>query len=392
MNLGFATPVSLQRLRPLVAGGDRLPQGSLFGPAADWVRELIRRGNHITLYTTAPDVSSPVTFHGDSILIRIAPMRLKGTGRDFFAAERRLLEQMMREDRCTLIHAHWTYEFALAALASGIPTLVTIHDQPWKVLSHFRDAHRAARLLMAYKSALRAKYLTAVSAGAAAHFRRYLTPRGTIDVIPNGIPRALFELGRREPHSANEGIRLATVLQGWTRLKNGAAALAAFARARAEIPGATLAMFGLDYEPGGPAQRWADQNHLAEAVSFVGLLPYEELFRRVSTEVDILVHPSLNETFSMTILECMAMRKPVIVGLHTSGMREMLGEDGGVFVDVRDPSSIAQAVIRLAHDVDLRRRLSQRCFERADRMYRLETVMDRYEALYHKILRAEASA
>ena len=392
MNLGFATPVSLQRLRPLVAEGDRLPQGSTFAPAADWVRELLRRGHYVTLYTTAPDISSPLTFRGDSILIRIVPLRSKGTGRDLFSAERRLLGQLMREDCCTLIHAHWTYEFALAALASGIPTLVTIHDQPWKVLRHFRDAHRVARLLMAYKTALCARHFAAVSAGAAGHFRRYLNPGACIEVIPNGVPNALFELGRHDHCPVNHRTRFATILQGWTRLKNGAAALAAFAKARESIPGATLAMFGLDYEPGGPAQQWAIRNRLAEAVSFVGPLNYEELLTHVSAEVDILLHPSLNETFSMTILECMALHKPVLVGLHTSGMREMLGQEGGMFVDVSDPSSIAQSMIRLARDHDLCHFLSRHAFERARRLYRLETVIDRYEALYRQVLRAEAQA
>jgi L-malate glycosyltransferase len=392
MNLGFASPVSLRRLRLLVEDGDRLPQGFQFAPAADWIQELLQRGHHVTLYTTAPDVSLPLTFRGDSIRIRIAPLRARGTGRDFFAAERRLLKQMMREDGCTLIHAHWTYEFALAALASGIPTLITIHDQPWKVFGHFRDAHRAARVLMAYKAALCGKHFSAVSAGAAAHFRRYLKPGATIDVVPNGAPKALFELGSHAPHQANGAMRFATILQGWTRLKNGAAALTAFAKAKVNIPGATLRMFGLDYEPDGPAQRWAVQHHLAEAVSFIGPLPYQELFTRVGAEVDILVHPSLNETFSMTILECLAMRKPVIVGLQTSGMREMLGEGGGIFADVRDPSSVAQAMIRLARDSDLRNQVALFGFERASRLYRLESVMDRYEALYAEVLRAEAAA
>jgi L-malate glycosyltransferase len=390
MNLGFATPVSLQRLRPLVADGERLPQGFLFAPAADWVLELIHRGHHITLYTTAPDLSSPATFRGESMVMRIAPLRSRGTGRDFFSAERLMLTQMMRKDRCTLIHAHWTYEFALAALASRIPTLITIHDHPWKVLAHFRDGHRAARLLMAYKTAVRGRYFSAVSEGAAAHFRRYLKPGARIEVIPNGVPDALFELGSREALAVNGGTRFATVLQGWSRLKNGAGALKAFAAARTQIPGAMLTMFGLDYEPGGPAQRWAVENSLAGAVSFAGPTPYRELLARVKTEVDVLVHPSLNETFSMTILESMALRKPVIVGLHTSGMREMLGEHG-MFADVRDPSSIAQAMVCLARDAGFRGQLAQRAFERASRLYRLDAVMKRYEVLYEQILRDEAA-
>ena len=131
MNLGIATPVSLHHSRSLVEDGDKLPRGYLFAPAADWVMELMERGHQVTLYTPpSREIDSPTTFCGNGLRIRIAKLRACGTGRDFFRSERDQLTRMMIEDRCDLIHAHWTYEFALAAIASRIPTLSTIHDPP----------------------------------------------------------------------------------------------------------------------------------------------------------------------------------------------------------------------------------------------------------------------
>jgi len=68
----------------------------------------------------------------------VSPMRPRPRHRalDLFAAERAGVRQAMEEDPCDLIHAQWTYEFALAALATGQPTLVTAHDAPWRVLRH----------------------------------------------------------------------------------------------------------------------------------------------------------------------------------------------------------------------------------------------------------------
>jgi glycosyltransferase involved in cell wall biosynthesis len=392
MNLGFASPVSLKLLRHLVDHGDHLPHGYQFAPSADWVQELMNRGHHVFLYTTAREIDAPRTFRGDCITIRIARQRCSGTGRDLFALERNQLKEMMLEDRCQVIHAHWTYQFALAALSSQIPTLITIHDLPWKVLSHFRDFHRAARLLMAYQVALRGEYFTAVSKDAASHFQRYLNPRARITVIPNGLPDSVFKLGARSKRKDGGAIRFASVLQGWTRLKNAQAALKAFGIVRSEFPNAEFHMFGLDYEQGGPAQQWAIRNGLNTGVTFIGPLKYEELLARVATDVDIVVHPSLNEAFSMTALEGLALKKVFIAGRETSGMQEMLDlGNSGILVDVTNPSAIAEAMVRVARDNTFREQVAQRGFDRASSLYRLGAVISQYEAQYSSILEDSAA-
>lgn len=383
MNLGFASPISLQLLRDLVSNGEMLPPGYLFAPAADWVKELMRRGHHVTLYTTAREVDVPQTFKGDSLTIRIAKQRSRGTGRDLFAQERKQLVTMMLEDKCDLIHAHWTYEFALAALDTGIPTLVTIHDQPWRVLAHFRDMHRAARLLMAYQVAFRARYFTAVSDAALTHFRRYLNPGAKIRMIPNGLPESIFDLGRKVTDRGGKELTLATILQGWSLQKNAVTALEAFARLREEIPNAKLEMIGTAYELGGPAHQWAKMRNLDIGVEFIGALTYGDLLERIKTQVDIVVHPSINETFSMTVLEAMALAKPVIVGKKTPGMIQIMGgDDSGMLVDVRNSKAIAKAMVCLGKDRAFRERIASAAFTRVAKYFRLEKVMDQYEGAY----------
>jgi glycosyltransferase involved in cell wall biosynthesis len=383
MNLGIATPVSLHHLRNLVDDGAQLPPGYLFAPSADWVQELMRRGHHVTLYTTAREIDSAKTFRGDQLTIRIAKQRASGAGRDLFAFERNQLRQMMAVDQCDVIHAHWTYQFALASLATGIPTLITIHDLPWRVLSHFRDFHRGARLLMAYWVAMRGDHFTAVSQDAANHFRRYFKPRANISVVPNGLPDSVFELGSRRLRTDREGPVFATVLQGWSRQKNSAAALTAFHIARSRIQNARLMMFGVGYEQQGEAHRWAVQHKKDAGVSFVGLLPHAELLNRVKEEVDVLVHPSLDESFSIAAVEAMVLKKPVIAGRKTTGIREVLDFGRcGALVDVSAPNEIANAMIRMVEDREYRESLAQQGFSRAESLYRLRNVIRKYEDIY----------
>ncbi|HWT65858.1 MAG TPA: glycosyltransferase family 4 protein [Terracidiphilus sp.] len=362
-----------------------MPAGYQFAPAADWVKELLRRGHHVTVYTTAVEAAKPLTFEGDHLRIRIAPQRASGTGRDLFAVERVHLARMMAEDRCEVIHAHWTYQFALAALTTEIPTLVTIHDLPWNVLRHFRDLHRAARLVMAYQVAQRAEHFTAVSEDAARHFRRYMRPRGSVTVIPNGLPDDIVD-GAEMLRTDRGSIVFATILQGWSTRKNGSKAIEAFARLRAEVPSVELRMYGTDYEPGGPAQRWAVARSLQDGITFAGQMPYRELLKRVAAEIDVVVHPSLDESFSMAALEAMAMRRPVIAGAATPGVREVL-EYGksGVLTDMHDTAALAEAMRRLARDEDERIRLGELGHERASTVFRLSAVFDRYEEQYARL-------
>ena len=386
MRIGFLGPVTLGLLGDLLPYNTKLPIGFQFAPAAQWIRALVRRGHHVAVYTTARDVSTPVDIQGERLRIMVAPERASGAARDFFAFERAGLQRHLDGGNCEVLHAHWTYEFALAAISSGKPTLITVHDLPWNVLRYFRDPHRVGRLMMAYAVALRGRHFTAVSEDAALHFRRYMRPGAEIDVIPNGLPDAMFDLPEPQVKELGEACTFATILQGWSRRKNPVAALKAFAIARSSLPGARLMAFGVDYEEGGPAHQWAQEHHHDEGVHFLGPLPHPELLSRLQAEVDIIVHPSLDEAFSMTALEALAIRKPFIAGKSTPGMRDLLGGgEAGILVDVRNPQAIADQMIRLAIDPKLRALIAQAGYDRASRLYRLDGVMEQYEALYTSI-------
>lgn len=390
MKIGFASPVSIRLLADLVAEGETLPLGYEFGPAATWVRELIARGHEVTIYTTARDVAGPVSFSGDRLRIRIAKGRSWGAARDFFAVERKQLTEMMWQDRCEILHAHWTYEFAQAALATGIPTLVTIHDLPWNVLRFFRDKHRAARLLMAYRVASKGRFFTAVSDDAARHFRRYLNPIAQITVVPNSLSDAIFHLHEQfAPPMTRNAVTFGTILQGWTRRKNAEAALGACRIMRGTLPEARMMMIGTDYQEDGPAHQWAVKMGLTEGVVFRGPLPYDTMLRTFSDEIDVLVHPSLDESFSMVALEGMALKKPVIAGKNTPGVRSVLDYgNAGSLVDVRKPEEIAAEMVRLGSDSGLREQMAQKAYDSAYSRFRVQNVIAQYEAAYARVLQS----
>jgi len=353
--------------------------------------EFLRRGHNVTLYTLSKDLAREQTYRWANLRIFVGRFREHHLAGTYYRPEIGFLRRAIKNDTPEFVHAHWTYEFALGALRSGVPTLTTIHDLPWSVLRYYRDPHRAVRLLMAYEVGLRGRRFSAVSVAAARHFSRFIKPGATINIIPNGLPDEVFALAQHAAPGPRRTIRFATILQGWSRRKNAKAALWAFRTARRQLPDASLVMFGCGYEQGGIAHRWASANGLDLDVVFAGPLPYHDLLRKISDEIDIVVHPSRDEAFSMAALEALALRKALIAGEATPGMREMLGPGGGILVDVRNPAAIAQAMFHLAVNGDYRRHLANRCSERAFRCYRMSTIASDYEDLYREMLQPQAT-
>jgi L-malate glycosyltransferase len=344
---------------------------------------LLRRGHYVTLYTLSNDLKQEALYDWDGLRVFVGPSREFGAARDIYRQEIRYLGRVIAVDQPVFVHAHWTYEFALGALGSGRPVITTIHDLPWNVLRYFRDRCRAVRLLMAYAVGLRGRDFTAVSPDAARHFQRWLAPFASIRIIPNFLENSVFELGQTAPPAMDRPFTFATILQGWSRRKNGAGALRAFRIVRDAFPDSRLIMIGTNYEAGGPADAWAREQGLAEGVAFQGPMQHDAMLRFVREEIDALIHPSLDEAFSVTILECMALRKPIIAGMRTPGLRWVLDNGSvGLLADVRNPKDIAAAMLRLGRDRALCLSLSTAAFRKAWDNFRAELVVPQYETLY----------
>ncbi len=389
MKLGIAGPVSLGLLNGYVEHGDALPNGYRFPPMAKLVEEYLQRGHQVSLFTLDPTISEPKTFRGDRLTIHVGRYRPRARHRskDLFGQERADLIRAMEKDPCELVHAHWTYEFALAAIASGYPYVVTAHDAPLRVLRYLPGVYRSLRFLMALQVARRAQHLTAVSPYVAEHFRRRLLYRGPIKVIPNGLSGSLFAVDGQGSRTKGSSPTFATVLTGWGGLKNGQVALRAFSQVRKATPGARLLMFGWGHGVAEEGSVWAKQNGLSESVEFIGSVQHPVLLQHLADEVDILVHPSLEEAQPLSVSEAMALGIPAIGGVRSGGVPYTLENGGaGMLVDVRSPEAVARAMLRLAEDTETRLALGRAARESAWRRFRFEVVAKSYEEVYEEVL------
>ena len=382
---------------PLAAFGDILPElgtaGGLDGlggpPVHFHVRELLRRGRRVTLFTLDPAIEEERVFESERLKICVGPYT-QHRGRNWFRRERAYLLRALQRERPAVLSAHWTYEFALAAIASGIPHVVTAHDAPWRVLRHDVSPYRLVRTAMAYQAARQARRLVAVSPYVAGHLRRFGFHGHPIDVIPTGRPPHRPAPAR--PRPAGAAATFAGIFSGgWQGLKNGAALLDAFALLRRDLPQARLMMIGDGCEPGGSAALWAGARGIAAGIAFLGRLPHQRIVELLATEIGVLVHPSLEESFGMTLIEAGALGAAVIAGRDSGAVPWVLGEgEYGLLVDVRSPAGIARAMLHLARDQDMRSRLAAAAQSAVRDRFDITRVTDRYEEIFAQLSRPAA--
>lgn len=365
-----------------------LPAGYLGAPLTGvLIGELLRRGHEVAGITVDYRMPGrePVVARGPGFELHVLPGRphawrfngwRPGRALDGFLCERQALVATLAAVRPDVVHAHWTYEFALAALDSGLPTLVTAHDSPRRIWSLTRSPYRALRARMARQVLSRAPRLTVVSDDLA----RDLAPDAPAApmVVPNPVAPWVFALGSARVRAA--GQRIAMVCNGWGPLKNAEAALQGFALLRQFNPRAELHAFGHDFGTGESAERWAAAHSIGNGVVWHGHLPHRALIDRLAT-LDLLLHPALEESFGVVVAEAMALGLPVVAGARSGAVPWVAGP-GQWLVDVRSPQAIRDALATALSDPARYALASIAGRRRASEQFTAEAVVDAYLALY----------
>ena len=390
LNIGMVGPINLDDFREYLypdSWRDDSPKGLGGTPVNLLSCELLRRGHRLIIFTLDPTVLDEVVLEGKNLRICVGPFRPK-RARDFFALEREYLLRAIERECPDILHAQWTYEYALAAQASGLPHVITAHDAPISILRHNFIPYRIARTLMAYRVLLRARRVVSVSPYVLDHLRRLMFYRGSGEIVSNGLPQQLFEY-RVPPRQPGKPVIFATVLTGWSGFKNGQVAIEAFACHRRNHPNDRLIMFGSGHGPGEPAETLAKSCGFADGIEFVGQKPHEQVMDRLASEADVLVHPSLEESHGMAIIEAMGLGMPVIGGAKSGAVPWTL-DDGraGILVDVSSVNALADAMSYLSNHFNERIEWGLKGKEMAIRRFHIRAVADAYENIYRELAEA----
>ncbi|MBW3621288.1 MAG: glycosyltransferase, partial [Actinobacteria bacterium] len=229
MRIALVGPARPSDLAARLGGGApalaALSGSSVIGHLATTLHD---RGHEVLVVTLSRDVGAePVRLAGPRMELRVGHYRPVHRARDAFAGERRAVQALLREGSPPdVVHAHWTYEFALAALADGAPVVVTVHDWAPRVLRFHPHPYRLVRLGLAARVLRASRHTTAVSPYLADRVERWTRRRPV--VVPNGLPAEEFSAtSTGAAHGAFVAIN-----DGFSRWKNVASLLHAFALLR----------------------------------------------------------------------------------------------------------------------------------------------------------------
>ena len=169
-----------------------------------------------------------------------------------------------------------------------------------------------------------------------------------IIVVPNGIN--LNEVAEKETEGGNPSKRVLFVGR-LHPVKGVQYLLGAMKMVHQELPEAKLILVG-DGEEREHLENLTDSLGIRGCVEFAGRVPHDRV-QDYMNRAEVFVLPSLSEGFPVTILEAMACGLPV-VATRVGGLPDVI-EDGvnGYLVKAKEPSEIAEALLKLLLDEQL---------------------------------------
>ncbi len=184
--------------------------------------------------------------------------------------------------------------------------------------------------------------------------RAYGLEAGRFTLLPNAVDLP-GDPGSRKAHRGS-ALRLLTVtrLSAKDTYKGVDVVLRALPQVAAQVPVAYTVVG--DGELRARYEEEARRLGVAEAVSFVGRVTDEELDRWYRW-ADVFVLPSAGEGFGIVYLEAWAHGLPVVAAAEGGAAEVVAHEETGLVVEPGCAEAVAEALLRLARDPELRGRL-----------------------------------
>jgi L-malate glycosyltransferase len=307
----------------------------------------------------------------------------------------RNLSRQLRTIRPDIVHANTLRAGVIAGAAK------LVFRASGKLVVHVRDCPPPClQTRLALEAAgRRADRVIAISDYVRDHLTRIGGPTNKISVVWDGVDTKLFDPESSGGESVIDELELRdcypviSKIAQITPWKGQLEVARAFASVARDFPNARLLIVG-EAKFGGAESRFdiADyERKLHEAVEQSGIVD-KVRFTGERTDIpsviaasDILVHASWEEPFGLIVVEAMSMAKPV-VATQAGAIPEIIdNEESGLLVPPKDPDAIAKAVVRLAGDAELSRRLGQAAAKKARECFDAARVVADMTGLYRDV-------
>lgn len=304
------------------------------------------------------------------------------------------LARFVRREQIDILHCMCTpYAGTLGLLLARmtcIPVLMHVHETVGRSAGAFKPQtfprRHLGRLLLR-----QADEVVSVSRFIAKQVAEVAPPSRTIAVVENGTSLERFHPAvsgtrmRREYGIDDEDV-LVLQLGRIVESKRQTDFIDAFAQARRTVPSLRGLVVGWEDPrfPGPRAElaRLAAKHNLGDRFLIADARPEAA---ELMAAADIVVAPSLDEAWGLVVAEAMAAGSPVI-GADSGGIPEVM-VDGvtGFLVPPRDPAEIAQKLVRLGADADLRASMGAAGRRHAVRELHESRVAQRFAPIYERL-------
>ena len=209
--------------------------------------------------------------------------------------------------------------------------------------------------------------------------------KNRVALVRNAIPVEQFYVPeQREAFRAELGLSADTLLIGYSgrlnQVKRIDLLLLAFSQVLAQFPQAHLILAGEgNLKP--QLQTYAVHLGLEQAITWLG---FSSEIPRFLAALDVYVQPSLNEGLSLSILEAMAARQPIIATQVGGANEVLLNEENGLLIPAGSASAISHALIELLGSPQKRQALGEAAQQRVRKEFNIQAMATAYGSTYQK--------
>lgn len=287
--------------------------------------------------------------------------------------------QIVRQGGYDIVHTHLLYADLYGALAArwagNVKIICTRHnDNPYRRCWPMRP-------LIAWNTRWIDHVITISEHLKAFNMRYQGVPAHKISVIPYGYTPPPLPLDAYrwpwEPEALVIGMVGRLVPQ-----KAHAIALRAFPLIHRQVPQARLVILG----DGPLRQKLMALAARLQITPYVQFLGYQPDAARWMAGFDVFLHPSLHEGFGLVLLEAMAAQRAIVATCVSAIPEIVIDGQTGFLVPPRNPELLAQAVIQLLVNPDLRNQFGAAGYARLLQEFSVEKMLDRTEAVYQFLL------
>jgi len=293
------------------------------------------------------------------------------------------LYHFLRKMRIDIIQVHGSYPFTrilLPAKLTNTKIISTIHSK------HSLETVPRLRLMFRF-GALFCNSIVVVSNALKEYTVKELgISSDKIRVIHNGVDLAKFSPAIEKSRVAgipekDASLVFVGVIGRLRKAKDHVGLLHAWARVMADVAGMKLFLIG-DGHLRQELEQLVFELRIGNSVIFLG---EREDLPQVISHMDLIVLPSKRESFPISILEAMAMKKPVIA-TAVGGIPEIIRHGyNGYLVPAHNPDALVDAILKFMKDRELFERMAVEGYKTVTERFSNRIVINKYQKLYAEI-------